>query len=64
VEEPNPAVAPITSDTKATMKNNMSSPNMIQISASVTVTVAFSSTLTNCQWTYVVVVRLRASTML
>ena len=29
VEEPNPANAPITSDIKATMKNNISS-NMIQ----------------------------------
>jgi hypothetical protein len=28
------------------------------------VTVAFSSTLTNCPWIYVVIVRLRASTML
>jgi hypothetical protein len=29
VEEPNPAIAPITSDIKATTKNNISS-NMIQ----------------------------------
>jgi hypothetical protein len=33
VEEPNPAIAPMTSDTKATMKNNISS-NMIQYSSS------------------------------
>jgi hypothetical protein len=31
VEEPNPAIAPITSDKKATMKNNISS-NRIKIS--------------------------------
>jgi hypothetical protein len=42
VEEPNPAIAPTTSDMKATMKNNISS-NMIQdfSSKSITLILAF-----------------------